>query len=132
MHLFSSKKIYTKAVSFFVTFMFLVESTFLPIISLLPRVASAQTAPILSVSPASLAAGANLTMSVSGAPNVEVKIFCRDPNNVVCDDAVSGITNGAGQFSRTYNTTGWTSGTHRGWVTVNGVRSNEPGFVIIS
>ncbi|MBU6414791.1 peptidoglycan-binding protein [Patescibacteria group bacterium] len=44
MHLFSSQKIYAKIISFFVSFLFLIESTLLPIVTFFPRTVSAQTA----------------------------------------------------------------------------------------
>lgn len=86
--------------------------------------------PSVSLSSYYFPAGTNLIVNVSGAPNSSVNIFCRDPNNLVCDDSNPGTTNSNGQFSRTYNTTGWTVGQYKGWATVGGVKSGDVYFNI--
>jgi peptidoglycan hydrolase-like protein with peptidoglycan-binding domain len=74
----------------------------------------------LSVYPTSFVAGAPATITVANAgPNATIKVFCRDPNNVVCDDSATYTTDASGRFTHTYNTTGWTVGTYRAWVTGN-------------
>lgn len=95
--------------------------------------AAASGVPDVSLSSSSFVVGTPLTVSVSSATaNATVKVFCRDPNGANCDDSASYTTNSSGQFSHTYDTTGWTLGAYRGWVTVGGAQSDTVNFTVKS
>lgn len=93
--------------------------------------APASSQPVLSLNPTSFQAGIALTTSlVNAAPNATIKGFCRDPRGQVCDDPALYSANSSGQFSHTYDTTGWTAGTYQVWATANGVQSNTASFIV--
>lgn len=133
MSIFFRREFYGKAVSFLLTLAFLAESTLAPVLLFLPQTARAAVSPAVSLSSYNFTVGTSLAITVSGGmPNAEVKVFCRDPNNAVCDDSVSYATNSSGQFTHTYDTTGWTLGNYSGWVTVGGTKSNTVYFAVAS
>ncbi|MDO8600099.1 MAG: Ig-like domain-containing protein [bacterium] len=81
---------------------------------------------------ASVSQGTPLIVAIANATgNTTVYVNCIVPTGAVCaDNLAEGITNASGQWSKSYDTSGWTLGTYRAWVSVGGLKSNLGFFTI--